>query len=88
MAELSSFIAAMRLASRLVSEGIQHINIVMDSELVYKAILGITSRFDDKIASLVMMGKDLFHTNTATLPIRFARGLSRRQRGSETTVCS
>lgn len=51
--EAISLLAALRAATRLLQDGDTHVNIVNDSEIVFKGILGQTRTLDEKIKPII-----------------------------------
>ena len=59
IAEATSYVAALRLAARWISEGEEHVNIVNDSELVFTAVTGASRVTDPKLIPIIQIAKDV-----------------------------
>lgn len=62
-AEFAALVAALRLGTRWINKNVKMINIVMDSELAYKTVLGINKTVNPELADLGMIAKELFYAN-------------------------
>lgn len=74
IAESIAMLAALRLAARMLSANeTSHLNIVGDSELVYKTLLGIAKCNDLKIVPIMEMARETFMTIAGRVTIHTMR---------------
>jgi ribonuclease HI len=58
--ECIAMLAAMRYAHRLIQDGASHVNVVGDSEIVYRLMLGIAKTDDKKLLPIVEQIREAF----------------------------
>ena len=71
--EAIAMLAALRAANRLLEGNISHVNVVTDSELVYKTLLGIAKCSDNKIAPIIEQCVEAFRPIAGRLTIATMR---------------
>jgi ribonuclease HI len=85
IAEAIALLAGLRKAHRMLTEGDTKVNIISDSEILYKMTLGVAKCEDKKLVPILCQIKDAF------MPVagRVVLDTMRRQRGNPAdTVCT